>query len=72
LNSASSVTRSSGAASSENWPTGSVTALSPKYPPSDAPTVDRDDVAFRRIRRPEGIPWITSSLIDAQIVAGYP
>ena len=66
------MTRSSVAASSDTWPTGSVIALSPKYPSSDAPTsIEMTSPSFST-RRPEGIPWITSSLIDAQIVAGYP
>ena len=70
--SASSVTRNSVAASSDTAPTGSVIALSPKYPSSDAPTsIEMMSPSCSR-RRPDGIPWITSSLIDAQIAAGYP
>ena len=72
LYSDSSVTRSSVAASSDTCPTGSVIALSPKYPSSDAPTsIEMMSPSFST-RRPDGIPWITSSLIDAQIVAGIP
>jgi len=68
--SASSVTRSSVAATSDTCPTASVTALSPKYPSSEAPTSIEITSPSLSTRRPEGIPWITSSLIDAQIVAG--
>jgi len=72
LYSDSSVTRRSVAAPSDTWPTGSVIALSPKYPSSDAPTSSEMMSPSFNTRRPDGIPWITSSLIDAQMVAGYP
>ena len=56
---------------SPNWlTTASVIALSPKYPSNSAPTSIEITSPSFNTRRPEGIPWITSSLTDAQIVAG--
>ena len=69
--SASSVTRSSSAASSRSRPTGTVTAASPKNPSSarrGRSTRCRPRPAVAR----DGMPCTTSSFTDAQSVAGYP
>ena len=65
------VTASSRSASGDTRPMGTVTAESPKNPSSLAPmSIDR--MSPSTSGRSFGIPWITCSFTDAQMVAGYP
>ena len=65
----SSVTRISSVASAETSPTATVIAASPCQPSTMAPQSIEIRSPSTSTRSP-GMPWTTSSLTDAQIVAG--
>ena len=69
---ASSVIRISSASFGSTSPTGTVTAESPCQPSRMAPQSMEMTSPSRSARASVGMPWTTSSLTEAQIVAGNP